>query len=279
MNLKLADLQALLYRLITATAGVEGAVAREPTLRESGLGTVITGSERLSPAERLGIYANAYFYRLHDILKEDFPCIYAVLGEVDFHNLITGYLTEYPPTEPSVLHAGRHLPDYLQTTNDRNCILISRWPFLTDLALLESACIEVFHGADAQVLEHTSLSKLPPDSWPSLRIRLHIAALILDLEWQVDLLMTAIKGKRQWEPPPRTSVTILVWRQNGQVRHRQLERGERAGLKAAASGADFGSVCAALADELAPTAGVNDVPEIIHRMFTSWVSDGILVNA
>jgi hypothetical protein len=233
----------------------------------------------LSPVERVGIYANAYFYRLHDVLKEDFPCIYTIIGDVDFHNLITGYLTEYPPTEPSVLHAGRHLPGYIQTTNDRNCGLISCWPFLTDLARLERTCLEVFHGADAEVLEQAWLCTLPPDSWPSLRIRLHPAARLLDLEWQLDLLMAAIKEKQQWEPPPQTSNTLLVWRQNGQVHHRRIERGEHIALKAARSGIDFGSICARLADELEPTAGTVDLPEIIRRIFTGWVCDGILVNA
>ena len=35
-----------------------------------------------------------------DVFKEEFPATLALLGEVNFHNLITGYLVDYPPTEP-----------------------------------------------------------------------------------------------------------------------------------------------------------------------------------
>src|SRR5438067_2528634 len=112
---KLADLQTLLYRLITAPIGVEEAAASEPMLQSSGLDALISGNKRLSAGERLSIYANGYFYRLHDIFKEDFQCIYTILGDVNFHNLITGYLIEYPPSQPSVFHAGAHLPHYLRS--------------------------------------------------------------------------------------------------------------------------------------------------------------------
>jgi hypothetical protein len=33
-----------------------------------------------------------YFYRLLDAIKEDFPATLKILGDFEFHNLITGYL-------------------------------------------------------------------------------------------------------------------------------------------------------------------------------------------
>jgi len=278
MNSKLAELQSLLYRLITAPGSVEETACHERVLPDRGLETVIVGNKRLSAVERLGIYANAYFYRLRDIFKEDFPCTYAVVGDVNFHNLITGYLIEYPPSEPSIFYAGRDLPHYLQTISDLAGISLSQWPFLTDLARLERASVEVFHGPDAQALEHSSLRGLTPGSWPSMRIRLHPATQILDVEWSVEALMAAIKEGRQWEPPSRASATILLWRQKWQVRHRMLEPGERAALKTAAT-SDFASICAALANELESSAVVSDVPAIINRMLTGWLRDGILTSA
>jgi hypothetical protein len=277
MNSDLADLQSLLYRLITAPGSAEEAAGHERALPESGLGAVIAGNERLSASERLGIYANAYFYRLRDIFKEDFPCTYMVLGDVKFHNLITGYLIEYPPSEPSVLHAGRHLPHYLQTISGLAGKLVSPWPFLADLARLERACTEVFHGADAEALEQTLLRGLTPESWPSLRLRLHPAGQILDVEWPINELMTAIKEGRQWEPPVPASATILVWRQKWQVRYRVLEAGECAALKTAAFTTDFAAICEAAANELEAT-GVTDLAININRMLTGWLRDGVLTS-
>jgi len=279
MNSTLAELQSLLYRLITAPGGVEETARLEPALKEGGLEAVVSGNKRLTADERLGIYADAYFYRLHGILKEDFPCTYMVLGDVDFHNLITGYLIEYPPTEPSVLYAGQHLPRYVQPTSAPAGTPLSHLPFLADLTRLERACIEVFHGPDAQALEPSFLRGLTPESWPSLRMRLHPATQLLDSEWSIDGLMAAIKEGRSWEPPSRASATLLVWRQKWQVRYRPLEPGERAALKTAAAISDFACICAAFADEVKSSANVADEATTINRMFMAWLHDGILTIA
>jgi hypothetical protein len=273
---ELAELQSLLYRLITAPAGVEEAARHQRVLGGRAIEAIITGTERFSARDRLGIYANAYVYRLLDIFKEEFPCTYAILGDINFHNLITGYLIEYPPSEPSVLYAGRHLPHYLKTTSGPAGVPVARFPFLADVARLERACIEVFHGRDAEALEQTSLRSLTPESWPAFRVRLHPAAQILDLDWPIDVLMTAIKEGRVWEPPERASATILVWRTNSEVHYRPLEPGERAALKTAEDGADFASICASLASEVETTARVTELAAIINRMLTGWLRDGIL---
>ena len=279
MNSSLADLQSLLYRLITSPAGAEEAAAHEPMLQGCGLEGVIAGDEGLSAGERVRIYANAYFYRLHDILKEEFHCTYTVLGDVNFHNLITAYLVEYPPTEPSVLYAGAQLPRYLQSINSFAGIPISQWPFLADLARLERVCLEVVHGVDAATLDESWLRQLTPELWPSLRIRLQPAAQILDVEWSVDRLMATIKDGRQWETPVRTSAAILVWRGKSQVRYRCLEPGERAALRVAASGSDFAAMCTALNNDLESLAAITELPGIINRMLSGWVRDGILSTA
>ena len=150
--------------------------------------------------------------------------------------------------------------------------------FVADIARVERAIIEAFHAVDAEVLEETSLRALAPQSWAILRIQLHPAAQILDLGWRVDALMPAIKEGRQWEPPEHAPTTILVWRQEWQVRYRVLEPGEGAALRTAAPGADFASVCAILADELESTANVADVPAIINRMLMGWLRDRILTS-
>ncbi len=281
MTSSLSDLQAMLYRLVTAPGGVEEAAGQDPALRKSALDAVIVGDQRLSAGERLSIYANAYFYRLHDILKDDFPGTFAVLGDVNFHNLITGYLIEYPPNEPSVLHAGRYLPQYLQTTNKAPAISmsISKWPFLADLARLERACTEVFHGPDAEPLQESLLRNLTPQSWPSLRIQLHPAARILDVGWPIHEVMTAIRQGLQWNRVTQASATILVWRHNWQVCYRTVQPGERAALKAAVCGIDFASICETLASDAQAGPGVADLAVIINQMLSGWLRDGVLISA
>src|SRR5580698_4857299 len=109
----LRELQALVYRLITAPNGIAEALANEEEAID--LQHVIVGDERMDAAERAGVYADAYFYRLLDVFKEDFPATLAILGNDEFHNLITGYLIVHPPAEPSLMCAGQFLANYLLT--------------------------------------------------------------------------------------------------------------------------------------------------------------------
>src|SRR5208283_4803243 len=84
----LKRLESLLYRLITAPSGVAEGLAAERTLGAGGLDDLVLGDERLSAEARVDIYANMYFYRLLDALKEDFPATLTVLGDDNFHNLV-----------------------------------------------------------------------------------------------------------------------------------------------------------------------------------------------
>jgi hypothetical protein len=175
-----------------------------------------------------------------------------------------------------VLGAGRNLARYLESKVLPASSVVSRLPFIADLARLERTCIEVFHGTDAQALGQEMLRQLTPEAWPLLRVRLHPAAQILDVDWRVDRLTATFNERRQWESPERESATLLVWRKEWQVLCRPLETGERAALKTAAGGTDFTSMCAAFAAELEGAASSVDLPETINRMLNCWLADGVL---
>ena len=123
---------------------------------------LVASDDRMTPIERVEIYANGYFYRILDVLKEDYPAILAVVGADNFHNLATGYLIDCPPTEPSIYFAGRHFAGYLATHPLR-----ARFPYLADLARLERGTLESFHAADAKALDADAMREIPPTEWPA----------------------------------------------------------------------------------------------------------------
>ena len=100
-DIDLRRLQEIIYRLIVAPTGVADGLAQETILPVGGLDRLVAGDDRMTPVERVEIYANGYFYRILDVLKEDYPAVLAVVGADNFHNLATGYLIDYPPTEPN----------------------------------------------------------------------------------------------------------------------------------------------------------------------------------
>jgi hypothetical protein len=267
--LGLAALQALLYRLISAPGGVELGLSAE-IIPAGGLESIIRGDGRATSRERLEIYANAYFYRLLEALKEDYPAIVAVLGEVNLHNLITGYLIEYPPTEPNIYFAGRYLADFL-----RGDPMSGEKPFLADLATLERAASDVFHDLDAEPIDPAAVRAVPPAQWPAMALRTIPASRLLDLRWGVDQVLRAVSDGEAWTHPEPGPRCVLVWRRELRVSYRAIDRAERAALALARGGAEMAAICDAFAAE----AESPDLIRAIDAMFSRWFSDGLMIFA
>lgn len=271
MAARLKQIESILYRLITAVSGVAEGLAAERRMPAGGLDAIVRGDERLSAEERVGIYANMYFYRLLDVLREDFPATLKVLGDDNFHNLATGYILEYPPTEPSVFYCGRHLADFLRVHQ-----LGQDAPYLADLATLERAVVEVFHGPDAPALEAGQLRAIAPDKWPRLRLRTHPAAQILKLKWRVVELLRAVEERREWKPADAGVVEVIVWRRNSRILYRELETAEARALGAARTGVTFAKMCELVAEDRDPA---HDPVEEMNRMLERWLGDGIFTSS
>ena len=264
----LAETQKLLYRLIIATSGVEEGFAAEKNLPPGGITAVIRGDPRVSAFERVEIYANMYFYRLLDVAKEDFPATFGVLGEANFHNLITGYLVEYPPRDPSINEAFRHLADFVRRSQ-----WLEKWPYLSSLIGLERALVEVFLGRDAPSLNCVDLRAISWGEWSSLWIAAHPAAQVLDCEWRVDEIVRAVEEGLPISEPSRGPTAILLWRTNCVVGHRRLDDLEQAAFKMIRENTDFGALCEMIAFKIGDEAA----PPVVQRMLTRWLEDGVLI--
>jgi hypothetical protein len=110
----LAEIQERFYALVTAPEGVGKALV-ERGLAPEDLARMVVGDARLGAVARLDVYANMYFFRILDVLREAYPKLTAAVGDSAFHDLITDYLLACPPAHPSVAHAGDRLPQFLST--------------------------------------------------------------------------------------------------------------------------------------------------------------------
>jgi hypothetical protein len=269
MTMNLRDLQSLLYRRITdPDTTVEGCDDEDRPV-SGEVEALINGDRRLSAKERLGIYANAFFFRLLDCIGEHFPVTLTVVGADDFAAIVRGYLRACPPTEPSILYAGYYLPEFL---SDHPCT--ERWPFIADLAGLERAVLGVFHAADEPAPSVEEVRAVPLEEWPAMRFRIHPAVEIVPVEWRVAETLRAIEQGQEWEVPPHENASVLVWRQNALVRYRDLEPPERDALAVVSRGGSFAGICGAVAaatEEPDPMA-------VIGRLLARWLADEILAS-
>ena len=272
----LRRLQEIIYRLVVAPGGVTEGLAQESCLPADGLASLVLGDDRMNPIEHVEVYANGYFYRLLEVLGQDFPATSAIVGVDNFHNLVTGYIIEYPPSAPSIDHAGINFGAYLGTHP-----LLEHWPFLADLARLERATLDSFGAADAPALDADALRALAPAAWPVLALRAHPSTRLVECTWRVDEVLRAVADGADSSAialpaPLGAGGAIAVWRRNTRVAYRVVEPGEAAALRLAlaASGATFAVICEAIA---AAADQVDDVAALINRMLARWLADGLML--
>jgi hypothetical protein len=220
--------------------------------------------------ERLAVYANAYFARLHGVLRDDFGALAQVLGEAGFHDLVRLYLMACPPRGFSLRFAGERLPAFLAGPVAE--AFARRWPFAADLAALEWALVDVFDAPDAPLLERAALAALRPEDWPGLRFALVPAQRLLELAWPVQQLRDAWSAERPLPAIEAGPTCVLVHRSADAVVQRALSAAEARALRLLGEGCDFAALCAGVAEEVGDAEGAQRVLEMLER----WLADGIL---
>jgi len=267
----LRAVQELLYELMTAPSGVAPALAARG-LGPDALDGLIAGDERLGPVARLDLYANMYFFRILDVLREEFPRLAAAVGAEPFHDLITDYLLAERPAHPSLREVGGRLPGFIRTH-----VGVKDRPWLAELAALERTHRELFDAADAEPLTLAALQGLTPQAFSTLLVRLPPAR---------RLLVHAFALSPVWESggePEERPETLLVWRRGTAVHHRAVaEDAEIAMLRRACAPATLAELCQ-LFCEIVATARPDEDDGVLaaqaFQILARWVDDGLLTPA
>jgi hypothetical protein len=245
----LRELQSAFWRSITGTRV------------DRGLLGLVEPSATLDPAARVGVYAEAYLWRLREVLAEDFPRLAAILGPERFTELVRDYLAQHPSTHPSVRHLGRDLARHLACERDLP-------PYLADLARLEWARTEVFDAPDSDVLTVGDVRAIPPADWPGLRFAPIPALVVLRTAWPVHQLWGEADASRL-SPSP---TVIRIWRDpTDAVFHAGIDAAVAPALERLLEGEPFAAVCAALAHH-APLEAARQATELLARC----LEDGVI---
>ncbi len=246
----LAEIQAAFHALATRAAG--------PTIAAEQF---LVGSAELSAAERIGIYADMYLWRLTDSLREDYPKLAALLGDERFLALAEAYAREHPSDRPDLGRFGRHLPAFLR-----------RFPAperadLADLAALEWARSEVFFEAPATPIARDALARLRPEAFPDARLQVVPAVRVLVLDHDAAAVWSRLeKGEGAGEPLAQR-VAVAVWRAGFEVFHARVELDEARAFEAALAGEPLSRVCAEFAPREDPAAAA-------FGALSSWLEEG-----
>jgi hypothetical protein len=224
----------------------------------------VEGDERLDAVGRVNIYANMYFIRQKDALREDFPACIRVLGEERYQDVFTAYLLAHPSSHYSLRYLGEAFPSFLAVH-----ALAAELPYLPDLARLEWAVSQVLQAEDAPVLERGDLAAVPPEHWGDLAFRPVDAAALLDLSWDV----VPLRGEAGRSKVAPRAHTVLVYRDGHSPAEEILTADEAGAWKAVIEGRTFGEVCEALA---APDDAIETAASRAAGFLLGWLDRRIL---
>ncbi len=222
---------------------------------------LVRGADDSDRKARIRVYSDAYYWRLRDVLREDFPKVTALLGAERFDQIVAGYLETFPSEQPSVRHLGRALAEFLRRRDDMpKC--------LADLAELEWARVEVFDAPDAECAKIDELAIVPPDAWPALRFSTIPAIRTLRAQYPAHQLWS----DSQSVEVPAVETVLRVWRKNDfLVLHAPMDERESAALHKMISGETFAAICGIFAD-LSEIEAAQKATALLAR----WVEDGII---
>jgi Putative DNA-binding domain len=218
-------------------------------------------------APQLGIYRHAYRARMTAALRDNHPVLHRALGDEAFDALAADYLAAHPSQRASIRWFGEHLAEFIAASDRPHAAA------LADLACFEWTLGLVLDDADAPAIDPDMLRTLPPERWDALPLRLHPAARVLTLAWDVTPLWQALQADDQAQTtlPAARPHQVLVWRL-GLARHWRIpDDDEAALLHALADGTDIGTLCQLAAFHHGDTAPAR-VAAHLHR----WLADGVL---
>jgi hypothetical protein len=271
-------MQAVIMHPAGVAAGVDSDLAQaEIDVAAGGVERVVEPSRSLTSLERLHVYANAYYARLLECLRDEFPATADAVGAEVFDGFAFGYLQAHPSTSYTLGMLGAKFPQYLRDTRpprDDDEPGPDWADFLVDLATFERTCSEVFEGPGAEgreLLRHDELTRIPPESFGSVRLIPVPCLRLVELQFPVHAYATAVRKQEVAEVPSAAATYLVVTRREFVVRRQPVSRPQFELLRSLANGRTLGEAiqqCVAVTD-----AEVESLVAALGRWFSEWARE------
>ncbi len=194
---------------------------------------------------RFNVYRNNVAVGLGDALANTFPVVRTLVGADFFAGMAQVYAKNCRPASPVLSEYGQSFGDFIDTFGPAEGV-----PYLGDVARLERAWLDAYHGADCAPLAIAALSDIAQSELDDLLVTLHPSARMLTFAgpavsiWQAhqdqshpDLSMIRDTAEHALIVRPEMDVHVLALSKAGYLFTQQL-----------AEGKSLGAVCDALAD-------------------------------
>jgi hypothetical protein len=281
---ELGQIQRWMQAAIMHPVGVAEGIASAAARRHIDVGpdeaeTVVTRSRALTALERLSIYSYAYYARLLECLREEFPVLTHALGQDVFDAFAVGYLQQYPSLSYTLFQLAANFPRYLAETRpeeDEAEGLPADWPdFLIDLATLELTFNEVFDGPGVEgedLLDAGQLESLSPECLLEARLVGVPCLRLLSLRHPVHNYFTAVRRHEDPGPSLPAETWLAVTRRRYVVRHYELSGPAYQLLNALLAGESVGRAISRAVEAVGPD--LEHLPANLWMWFHDWAAQG-----
>jgi Putative DNA-binding domain len=240
---------------------------------------VVTRSRALTALERLAIYGYAYYARLLECLRDEFPVLKHALGDDLFDAFAAEYLEQYPSRSYTLFHLGVNFPRFLAETRpdqEKEENAPANWPdFLIDLATLELTFNQVFDGPGVEgeaLLGADRLQALAPQRLLEARLVGVPCLRLLALRYPVHIYVTAVRRHEDPELPGPAETFLAISRRRYVVRHYELSRPAHQLLQALLAGEAVGPAIQAAVEAAGPD--LEHLPDKLWTWFHDWAAEG-----
>ncbi len=264
--LDLRGTQELFWRAIAWPTGVRDFLDRADEATRQAFAHTFVSAGDLDAVGRMEIYANAYFWRLHEVLAEQFSVAAEHLGEVAFHNRTTDYVLRCPSRDPDLRRFGARFPAFLAAV----AASAGDGPHVAAFARAQWAMMEVLDAPDEVALTPEDVTTPDPVQLLARPLARLSASRLFRSAWDFRAAWERHKRGEPPEPPDPTEGYNLVWRAGLRVWVRRLDPAEGRALAVLTTrGASFGALC-----EAARRGGAT--MEQVARWLRRWLDDGLL---
>lgn len=228
----------------------------------------IVTCEKVSVTTRLGIYREAYQYRLLEALANNYPCIKTYLGTEEFQKIGMLYITAYPSTFRSIRWFGEEFPSFLKQS------LLIEAAFLAELAELEWKMTLAFDAADSDVFKMEQMATIAPESWGDMIMMPHPSLQRMNFFSNAVSIWQQLVAKEEMETLIQNTVfnPWILWRTNYVTRYYALSGEEAWAIDRIICGATFGELC----EGLCQLIDESEVGMRAASFLKSWIQSGLL---
>ncbi len=259
---------------------------------------MILPSNALSSQRRIEVYANAYYARLLECLRDEYPALTALLGEDTINAFGFEYLQQYPSQSYTLADLGQAFPAFLADNraaatsedgdeeSENGQSTDQSWVnLMIDLAVVERTYSEVFSGRGiekAETLSADAVAAIPPGDVGNICLIPAPCVRLVKLNSRAHEFAIAVrKGTASTGQLPESLPTYLViTRLNYVVRTITVERDEFQLLEHLVSGLPLGEAIGRVAEH--SSLGEEQLTQHIAAWFRKWATDrlfsGIVVS-